>query len=289
MTKRARYTVPLPGRPPLLLGERTLVMGIINVTPDSFADGGLRFDAARAIDDGLRMIEDGADILDVGGESTRPGAEPLDADEEMRRVLPVVEALVSRGAVAVSIDTYKADVARAAVARGATIVNDVSGLQHDPDLAGVCASTGAALILMHTRGRSRDMYGEAVYDDVVDDVVRELRQAVDRATAAGVPLEAIVVDPGFGFAKRAEHSFALLARLEQLAALGRPILSGPSRKSFLKQALGERQPSAREWGTAAAVTASVLGGAHIVRVHGVREMTDVVRVADRILGVRSGK
>src|SRR6185436_14856137 len=149
--------------------------------------------------------------------------------------------------------------------------------------------TGAALILMHTRGRSRDMYGEAVYDDVVDDVVRELRQAVDRATAAGVPLEAIVVDPGFGFAKRAEHSFALLARLEQLAALGRPILSGPSRKSFLKQALGERQPSAREWGTAAAVTASVLGGAHIVRVPGVREMTDVVRVADRILGVRSGK
>ena len=281
MRPRTRYTLPLPNREPLLLGERTLVMGILNITPDSFSDGGLRLDPDRAVADGLEMIASGADILDVGGESTRPGAAPLPADEEMRRVLPVVERLADR--VPVSIDTYKAEVAREAVRRGAVMINDISGLLYDPRLADVAAETGAALVLMHTRGRSHDMYEHANYADVLGEVRDELQGAMDRAMAAGVRRDAIVVDPGFGFAKKATHSVELLARLRDLTSLDRPILSGPSRKSFLKLALGDRMPRDREWGTAAAVTASVLGGAHIVRVHGVREMVDVVRVADLIL------
>ena len=200
----------------------------------------------------------------------------------MRRVLPVIEKLASRTPALISIDTYKATVAREAVARGATIINDISGLLYEPELAGVAAETGAALVLMHTRGRSKTMYDLATYDDVVGEVRNELAGAMERATSAGVSRDALILDPGFGFAKRAEHSYALLARLAELAALDRPILSGPSRKSFLKAAIGERVPSAREWGTAAAVTASVLLGAHIVRVHAVTEMMDVVRVADRV-------
>lgn len=257
-------------------------MGIINVTPDSFADGGRRFDPARAVADGLQMIDDGAHILDVGGESTRPGADPVPAEEELRRVLPVVEALAPAGRVPISVDTYRAVVAREAIAGGATIVNDVSGLRYDAGLAAVVAATGAAIVLMHNRGRSRDMYREAVYDDVAGEIGRELEDAIGRAMAAGIPRDRIIVDPGLGFAKRAEHTWESLAGLDRLAALDRPVLVGPSRKSFLLSATGDRQPSDRDWGTAAAVTASVLGGAHIVRVHGVREMADVVRVADRL-------
>ncbi len=282
LTARRRYRIPLPGGAVLELGERTLVMGILNITPDSFSDGGLHLDPQRAIEKGLRMAEEGADILDIGGESTRPGADAVDADEEMRRVLPVIEGLAARTDAVLSIDTYKASVAREAVARGARIINDISGLQYDPALARVAAETGAALILMHTRGRSREMYERAVYDDVVAEVRTELEAAMERATGAGVKREALVLDPGFGFAKRAEHSFTLLAALPALAAAGRPILSGPSRKSFLKDAIGERMPAEREWGTAAAVAASVLFGAHIVRVHDVRAMADVVRVSDRL-------
>jgi dihydropteroate synthase len=262
-------------------------MGILNITPDSFSDGGLRLDPERAVSDGLQMIEDGADMLDVGGESTRPGAAPLPAEEEMRRVLPVVERLAAAGRVPVSIDTYKSRVAREAVARGARIINDISGLQYDPELGRVAADTGAALILMHTRGRSHDMYQHAVYQDIVREVREELQQAIDRALACGVAPGAIIVDPGFGFAKQAAQSLRLLARLDELAALGRPILSGPSRKSFLKLAVGDRLPPAREWATAAAVTASIFAGAHIVRVHGVREMVDVVRVVDLVRDARA--
>ena len=282
MFEPKRYGVPLPSGRMLALGERTLVMGILNITPDSFSDGGVHLDVDRAVEAGLRMVEDGADILDVGGESTRPGAESVGADEELRRVLPVVERLAARTEAPISIDTYKAVVAREAVARGATIINDISGLQYDQELAGVAAGAGAALILMHTRGRSHEMYSLASYDDVVEEVKRELQAAIGRAAAGGVGRPSIILDPGFGFAKRAGHSFTLLARLPELAALERPILSGTSRKSFLKEALGERLPADREWGTAAAVTASVLLGAHIVRVHDVKAMVDVVRVADRL-------
>jgi dihydropteroate synthase len=201
--------------------------------------------------------------------------------EELRRVLPVVEGLVSARAL-VSIDTYKATVAREAVARGAAIVNDVSALAYDRELATAVAESGAALIVMHNRGRSREMYREAAYTSVTSEIIDELRDTIAAAIAAGVRPESIVIDPGFGFAKHARHTYTALAELERFAALGRPILSGPSRKSFLNDALGPRQPADREWGTAAAVTASILFGAHIVRVHGVREMADVARVADRI-------
>ena len=286
MSTRQRYSLALPGRAPLILGERTLVMGIINVTPDSFADGGLRFDPSRAIDDGWRLLEDGADILDVGGESTRPGARPLDADEELRRVLPVVEALGSRAVV--SVDTYKAVVARESVARGAAIINDISALRYDPALGAVAAESGAAVVLMHNRGRSGDMYKEAEYEDVAAEIAAELSSAIAAAENAGIRREAIILDPGLGFAKQARHSYAALATLERLSSLDRPVLSGPSRKSFLKAALGDVPPSEREWGTAAAVTASVLFGAHIVRVHGVREMVQVVRVADSVLAAAAG-
>ena len=265
------------------MGARTLVMGVLNVTPDSFADGGRHLDLERAVDAGLAMAEAGADIVDVGGESTRPGADPLPLEEELRRVLPVVGRLASRLRVPISIDTYKADVARAALSAGASIVNDISGLLYEPELAAVAADAAAALVLMHTRGRSKAMYSLAEYDDVAGEITRELADAIERATSAGVARDAIVVDPGLGFAKKAEHSYAALAALGEISrALHRPILSGPSRKSFLGAALGERAPDDREWATAAAVAASVLCGAHIVRVHGVREMVDVVRVADRV-------
>jgi len=285
---RRPYSLPLPNRSPLQLGARTLVMGILNITPDSFADGGAHFDCARAVEAGVQMEADGADIIDVGGESTRPGAEPLPAGEELRRVIPVIHGLAQRVRIPLSIDTYKADVARAAIDSGASIVNDISGLQYEPELGRVAADSGAALILMHTRGRSRGMYDLARYDDPPAEVASELEAAIARAEAAGVRREAIVIDPGFGFAKRAEHSVALLAHLDTLARLDRPILSGPSRKSFLRSALGDRPPAEREWGTAAAVTASVLLGAHIVRVHGVRAMRDVVRTADLVLHARGG-
>ena len=281
MKERRRYVVPLPGGRVLALGERTLVMGVLNVTPDSFSDGGVRFDAGRAIEDGLRMIEDGADVLDVGGESTRPGAEPLPAAEELRRVLPVVERLATSG-VPISIDTYKADVARAATQAGAAIVNDVSGLLFDPALGAAVAEAGAAVVLMHNRGRSREMYRRAEYGDVPGEIAQELTAAIARATGAGVSRDATIVDPGIGFAKQAAHSYTALAHLGDLARLERPILSGPSRKSFLVEAIGPTPPAERDWGTAAAVTASILFGAHIVRVHSVAQMVAVVRVADRI-------
>ena len=257
-------------------------MGVLNVTPDSFADGGLFLDPGRAVDAALAMQDAGADLIDVGGESTRPGAAEVSADEERRRIEPVLEGLAGRLTVPISIDTYKADVARAALDRGASLVNDVSALRYDPALAGVVAESGAAVILMHNRGRSSDMYRDAQYDDAVAEIGHELGERLGAAIAAGIPPERVVLDPGVGFAKRAEHSFEVLAGLESLAVLGRPLLVGPSRKSYLKAAIGHREATDRDWATAAAVTASVLLGAHIVRVHAVREMADVVRTADAI-------
>jgi dihydropteroate synthase len=257
-------------------------MGILNVTPDSFADRE-RFDAASAIEAAVRMVADGADIIDVGGESTRPGADPVSAEDELARVLPVIRAVVERGGVPVSIDTYKARVARAAVDAGASLVNDVSGLRFEPALAEVVAETGAALVLMHSRGRSKTMHTEADYGDIIGDVAAELSDCLSRAAAGGVSRERTIVDPGIGFAKQPGHSYGVLARLPELAsALDRPVLVGPSRKSFMREALAERPPGDRDWGTAAAVTAAVLGGAHMVRVHAVAEMVQVVRVADEI-------
>jgi dihydropteroate synthase len=257
-------------------------MGVLNVTPDSFADGGQFLDPDHAAEAALEMEAAGADIIDVGGESTRPGAAEVAGDEERRRVEPVLERLRARLHVPISIDTYKADVARAALDLGAAIVNDISALRYDPGLAAVVADRGAAVILMHNRGRSREMYREARYEDAGRDVARELGERLEAAIAAGIPAGRVILDPGVGFAKRAEHSFEVLAGLESLASLGRPLLVGPSRKSYLKAAIGNREASDRDWATAAAVAASVLLGAHIVRVHAVKEMVDVVRTADAI-------
>ena len=282
MHPRRAYSVPLPGGRSLDLGNRTLVMGILNVSPDSFAERAPWATPAAAVEAALAMEASGADIIDIGGESTRPGAEPVPEDEERRRVLPVVAGAARLLRIPVSVDTYKAGVARAAIGEGASIVNDISGLRYDAALGEVAASTGAALVLMHTRGRSREMYREAVYDAVTTEVARELAWSLQQARLAGVAADRTILDPGFGFAKRAEHSYRLLASLGDLAVLDRPLLVGVSRKSFLSQALGDLPPASRDWGTAAAVTAAVLGGAHIVRVHAVAEMAQVVRVADHL-------
>jgi dihydropteroate synthase len=265
------------------LGDRTLVMGVINVTPDSFSDGGALLDSRAAIDAGSRMVDAGADLLDIGGESTRPGAQPLAADDERRRVLPVVSGLAARVSVPLSVDTYKASVADAALDAGAAIVNDISGLRYEPDLAGVAARRGAAIVLMHTRGRSKDMYRQAVYHDVVDEVLDELRESIAFATGAGVPRDRVLIDPGLGFAKEPSHSFEALGRLNEFSDLGRPLVVGPSRKGFLARPLGRDLPAAaRDWPTAAAITAAILAGAHVVRVHAVSEMVQVARIADEI-------
>jgi dihydropteroate synthase len=257
-------------------------MGVLNVTPDSFSDGGRALDADRAVHLASAMEAAGADIIDIGAESTRPGAEPVDAAEEWRRLRPVLKALAGRLRAPLSIDTYRAETARRALDEGVAIVNDISALRYDAALGAVVAARGAALILMHTRGRSRDMYGEARYDNVVTDVARELQRGIERAVGSGVSFDRLIVDPGLGFAKQADHSFSALAGTHGFAALGRPLLIGPSRKSFLTSATGPVPAAERDWATAAAVTAAVLGGAHIVRVHRVAEMVQVVRVADRI-------
>lgn len=283
MIARQKFDIPLPGGRVLELGPRPLVMGILNVTPDSFAESRASTHTAAAVAAALRMEAEGADIIDVGGESTRPGATPVDPDEERNRVLPVIRGLTKKLRIPISIDTYKASVARAALGEGAVMVNDVSGLLFEPGLAAVVAELGAPIVLMHTRGRPQTMNDEAVYGDVIAELIRELRDRVAAATSAGISRDRIILDPGVGFAKRAPHSYGVLARFPEVAnALGRPLLVGPSRKSFMREALADRPAPERDWGTAAAVTAAVLNGAHIVRVHAVAEMVQVVRVAEEI-------
>ena len=257
-------------------------MGVINVTPDSFADGGAHLNPDLAVEAALAFEADGADLIDVGGESTRPGAPALSAKDETNRVIPVLRGLIPRLKIPISVDTYKAEVAREALDHGASIINDISSLSYDPDLGSVVAAADAPLVLMHMRGRSRDMYRQAKYNDVAKEVVEELEAAVNRAIGTGVSRDQLILDPGLGFAKQSAETFTMLSRLDALAVLDRPILIGPSRKSYLQEVLGECPPDDREWGTAAAVVSAVFLGAHIVRVHGVREMSQVVQVADRV-------
>lgn len=258
-------------------------MGILNVTPDSFAERGRHGGVADAVEAALELERGGADILDIGGESTRPGAEPVTAEVERDRVLPIIDALAGRLKIPISIDTYKADVAGPALAAGAVLVNDISGLRFDDALGPVVAAAGAPIILMHTRGGPRTMHDRVSFTNVIGEVIRELADSIGAATTAGIRRDRIVIDPGIGFAKRAEHSYGVLARLAEIAgALDRPLLVGPSRKSFMREALGELPAAERDWGTAAAVTAAVLAGAHIVRVHAAAEMAQVVRVAEAI-------
>jgi dihydropteroate synthase len=281
MFRRKKFKIRLPRRT-LALGERTLLMGVLNVTPDSFSDGGTYFDADAALGRALELQRVGADILDIGGESTRPGAEGISAEEELRRILPVVDKLRGRLAIPISIDTSKAEVAEAAAEAGAEIINDVTALRADPRVAEVARGRKLPLILMHMRGSPRTMQQEPFARDVMRDVTVALKKAVATARRAGVAKSQIILDPGFGFGKSYDQNFELLARLPELARLGFPLLVGTSRKSFLGRALGGAPESNRIWATAATVAASILQGAHIVRVHDVAEMAQVARVTDVI-------
>jgi dihydropteroate synthase len=262
--------------------ERTLVMGILNVTPDSFSDGGRFFSEVYAARHAIQMVADGADLIDVGGESTRPGSDPVPAKEELARVLPVIGRLVDEvPGVPISIDTRKAEVAAAALDAGASIVNDVSG-GTDPAMFDVVRERRAAIVLMHMKGNPKTMQEAPAYDDVVSDVRGYLSERVESAEFAGIEAEGIAIDPGIGFGKELDDNLALMHGLDSLLELGRPVLVGPSRKRFIGTVLGDLPPEERVEGTAGAVAWLVTRGAHIVRVHDVREMVRVVRVVDAI-------
>jgi dihydropteroate synthase len=283
---RKMFRLKLPSRG-LVLGERTLVMGVLNVTPDSFSDGGNFLEPESAIEQAFVIANAGADLLDVGGESTRPGSKETSAADELDRILPVLEGLRGRLKIPISVDTRRAAVAELAVRAGAEIINDISGLQNDPKIAEVAARHSVPLILMHMRGEPRTMQKGPFAHNVTKDVIQGLRRSVAVARKAGVPKSQIILDPGIGFGKSFAQNYELLQKLPQLAKLGYPLLVGTSRKGFLGAALARdgkpAPPEERIWGTAATVTASILNGAHIVRVHDVEEMVKVARVADCLL------
>ncbi len=262
--------------------KKTHIMGILNVTPDSFSDGGVYFDKALAIERVRRMVDEGADIIDVGGQSTRPGAEQIALEEEIRRTVPVIEAVAGEVGVPVSIDTFRAEVARCAIEAGASMVNDISGLRFDRAMASLVAEQRVPVVLMHIKGTPRDMQKNPVYEALIPEIMDYLRECIRMAEGAGVPRDMVLVDPGIGFGKTFDHNLEILNRLEEFAMLERLVVVGPSRKAFLGEILGGVPTSERVFGTAAAVCAAVLKGANIVRVHDVKEISDVVRVADAI-------
>lgn len=283
---------PRPNLPPLIVGDRHLefgrgvfIMGVLNTTPDSFSDGGQFFDPDAAIERGLAMWQAGATILDIGGESTRPGAEPISAEQELERVLPVIEGLSQSCDAWISIDTYKSPVASAAIDAGAHIINDISGLGFDPDMPALVAEKQCGLILMHIRKNPKTMQKNIVYNELIDDISAFFKERLHRAQAAGVKPSKILIDPGIGFGKTVAQNYRLIRELAAFHKLGHPILIGPSRKSFLGAVTG-RPPDERRWATAAAVTASILAGADIVRVHDVEDMIDVVHVAEHICALK---
>lgn len=261
------------------LGPRTLIAGVLNITPDSFSDGGKYLDPDRAFARAIELEEQGADLIDIGAESTRPGAKPIEAAEELRRLVPVLKRLKTHLAIPISVDTYKAEVAERALDHGAEVINDPSGLTLDPHLAKVVAQSGAGLILNHMRGRPETWAKLPPLPDVMSTIIRDLDATVHRARGSGVERNRVVLDPGMGFGKRKEQNSEILARLGQLANLEFPLMVGVSRKSFLAQ----KTEKETRYATAAAVAASVLGGAHIIRVHDVVEMRAVSNVADEIL------
>lgn len=286
MTDRRVFRLKLRSRT-LVLGERTLLMGVLNVTPDSFSDGGEFLDSRKAARQALRLEQEGADILDIGAESTRPGSRGVSAAEELRRLLPVLERLRSCLKIPISVDTRKSAVAEIALGAGAEIINDISGLRHDPRMAQIVASHRVPIILMHMRGTPQTMQMRPFARDVMRDVAAGLRRSLAIARHAGVAQSRLLIDPGIGFGKSFEQNYELLRKLPELAKLGYPLLVGPSRKGFLGRTLAQDgNPVAtgeRIWGTAVAVAAAIFGGAHIVRVHDVAEMAQVSRVADHVL------
>lgn len=287
--RRKTFRLKLPSRT-LVLGERTFIMGVLNVTPDSFSDGGQFLDPALAVEHAIAMESAGANILDIGGESTRPGSEGVQVSEELDRILPVLEGLRGRLGIPISVDTRRAKVAELALRAGAEIINDVSGLKNDPPIAEVVAHQSAAFILMHMRGEPRTMQKAGFAREVLGDVKDGLRESISIARKAGVAKSQIILDPGIGFGKSFAQNYELLENLPQLAKLGYPLLVGTSRKGFLGATLAREgkpaPPEDRIWGTAATVTASILNGAHIVRVHDVSEMVQVARVADCLANPR---
>ena len=265
------------------LSTRGLIMGIVNVTPDSFSDGGQYFDAERAIEHGLELAAEGAGILDVGGESTRPGAAPVSEEEELRRVVPVIRALRAQTQALISIDTFKATVAEQALAAGADIINDVSGLTHDPRMVEVARASTCGLVVMHMKGEPRTMQLNPVYADVVAEVAACFEERVTTLAAAGIDPRRIVLDPGIGFGKNLDHNLALLRSLPQLRVQGRPLVIGVSRKSMIGKVLGTPGMAARTWPTVAITSYAREHGAHIVRVHEVKPNADAMRMTEAIL------
>jgi dihydropteroate synthase len=257
-------------------------MGILNVTPDSFSDGGSYFNKESAVEQALRMQEEGADMIDIGGESTRPGAEKVSVSEEIKRVVPVIEALVKKVSVPISIDTYKSDVAKAAISSGASVINDISGLRFDPQMAETAARNKVPVVIMHIKGTPENMQTAPVYKALIPEIIDYLNEGIEIAVKSGIPDNMIILDPGIGFGKTVEHNLEIIKRLNEFSGFEKPVLLGHSRKSFIGKILDDLPVSERLEGTAAAAAIGIFNGASIIRVHDVREMVRVARTADRI-------
>jgi len=262
--------------------KKTYTMGILNVTPDSFADGGLYFDESAAIKRAHQIVEEGADIIDIGGESTRPGSEPITIEEELRRTIPVIEAIANKIKVPISIDTYKSEVAKRALDAGASLVNDISGLRFDPKVAEVASEYKVPIVIMHIKGTPKDMQENPVYEALIPEVMDYLRVGITIATRAGISKDKIIIDPGIGFGKTSDHNLEIINNLREFTLLEKPILIGTSRKAFIGKILGDATVTERLEGTAAAVAISIMNGANIIRVHDIKEMVSVVKVADAV-------
>jgi dihydropteroate synthase len=279
--QRKEYTLSWPGHS-LVLGKKTCIMGVLNATPDSFSDGGRYFNRDKAIEQGLSIASDGADIIDIGGESTRPYAQFVPEEEELGRVIPVIAALKKEIDTPISIDTCKACVAAAALKAGASIINDISALRFDSRMAPVAAEAGVPVILMHMQGTPGNMQDNPFYNDLIPEIIGFLKSAINSAVKAGVKREMIIIDPGIGFGKNFKHNLEIIRNLCRFTELDLPILFGPSRKAFIGRILG-KEPAERDAGTMAAVSAGVINGAHIMRVHNVKIAVDTVKVIDEIM------
>jgi len=268
--------------------QKTYIMGILNVTPDSFSDGGQYFDKSTAIKRAIQMVEDGADIIDIGGESTRPGSQPLAIEEELRRTLPVIEALTKEINTPISIDTYKSEVAKRALDAGAAMVNDISGLRYDPEMPKVVSAYKVPVVIMHIKGLPKDMQKNPVYEALIPEIMDYLRESIRSAKESGIAEDMIIIDPGIGFGKTFEHNLEIIHSLYNFTLLEKPVLVGLSRKAFIGKILGDVPAGERLEGTAAAIAISIINGANIIRVHDVKEMIKVAKVADVVKSMKIG-
>jgi dihydropteroate synthase len=281
---RKEYTLSWPGHS-LTLGKKTCIMGVLNATPDSFSDGGRYFNLDKAIEQGISLARDGADIIDIGGESTRPYSQFVSEEEERNRVIPVIEALTKEIDKSISIDTCKAGVAEAALKAGASIINDISALRFDDHMASVAAGAGVPVVLMHMQGTPGNMQDKPSYNDLIPEIIGFLKAEIGTGLNAGIKREMIIIDPGIGFGKNFDHNLEIMRNLDRFAELDLPVLLGPSRKAFIGRILGKK-PSERDAGTMAAVVAGIINGAHIVRVHNVKMAVETARVVDEIINTR---